>query len=43
MGFKPVPHDRLIFPGPVDPDRLLYCELAEGAFDGIKGKVLRGL
>jgi predicted N-acetyltransferase YhbS len=43
MGFKPVPEGRLIFPGPVDPDRLLYCELVEGAFEGVKGKVLRGL
>jgi len=43
MGFKPVPMGRLIFPGPVDPDRLLYCELVEGAFEGLKGKVLRGI
>jgi predicted N-acetyltransferase YhbS len=43
MGFKPVPQGRLIFPGPVDPERLLYCELAEGVFDGVNGKVLRGL
>jgi predicted N-acetyltransferase YhbS len=43
MGFKPVPQGRLIFPGPVDPERLLYCELVEGAFDGVKGKVRRGL
>jgi len=43
MGFKPVPQGRLIFPGPVDPERLLYCELVEGAFDRVKGKVLRGM
>lgn len=43
MGFKPVPPGKLIFPGPVDPERLLYCELVEGAFDGVKGKVLRGI
>jgi predicted N-acetyltransferase YhbS len=41
MGFKPVPPGRLIFAGPVDPARLLYCELAEGAFEGVKGKVRR--
>ncbi len=41
MGFSPVPPGRLVFAGPVDPDRLLYCELVEGAFDGVKGKVLR--
>jgi predicted N-acetyltransferase YhbS len=41
MGFKPVPPGRLIFAGPVDPERLLYCELDEGAFDGVKGKVRR--
>jgi len=43
MGFKPVPQGKLIFPGPVDPARLLYCELAEGAFDSVTGKVLRSL
>jgi predicted N-acetyltransferase YhbS len=43
MGFKPVPPGRLTFPGPVDPDRLLYCELIDDAFEGIKGKVLRGI
>jgi predicted N-acetyltransferase YhbS len=41
MGFKPVPPGRLIFPGPVDPARLLYCELVKDAFDGVKGRVLR--
>ena len=41
MGFSPVPPGRLVFAGPVDPDRLLYCELVEGAFDGVKGKVRR--
>lgn len=41
MGFFPVPLGRLVFAGPVDPDRLLYCELVEGAFDGVKGKVRR--
>ncbi len=39
MGFKPVPEGRLSFVGPVDPERLLYCELAEGAFEGVAGRV----
>jgi predicted N-acetyltransferase YhbS len=41
MGFKPVPPGRLIFAGPVDPERLLYCELVECAFEGVKGRVRR--
>jgi predicted N-acetyltransferase YhbS len=41
MGFKPVPPGTLIFSGPVDPARLLYCELAENAFAGAQGKVRR--
>lgn len=41
MGFIPVPEGLLIFAGPVDPERLLYCELVPGAFEGIKGKVRR--
>ncbi len=40
MGFKPVPPGRLTFIGPVDPERLLYCELTEGAFDGVSGRVM---
>jgi predicted N-acetyltransferase YhbS len=40
MGFKPVPQGRLTFIGPVDPERLLYCELVEGAFDGVSGRVM---
>jgi len=41
MGFAPVPPGRLVFAGPVDPERLLYCELVEGAFEGVQGKVRR--
>jgi predicted N-acetyltransferase YhbS len=41
LGFRPVPPRSLIFVGPVDPERLLYCELAPGAFAGVKGKVRR--
>ena len=36
-GFAPVPPGRVVLPGPVDPARLLYRELAEGAFDGVSG------
>ena len=41
MGCAPVPPGRLVFAGPVDPERLLYCELVEGAFEGVEGKVRR--
>jgi predicted N-acetyltransferase YhbS len=41
MGFRPVPPGRLTFAGPVDPERLLYFELAEGAFDSVKGRIRR--
>ncbi|SFK40016.1 GNAT family N-acetyltransferase [Methylocapsa palsarum] len=41
MGFVPAPPDRLAFIGPVDPDRLLYHELVEGAFAQARGKVRR--
>jgi predicted N-acetyltransferase YhbS len=39
-GFKRIPKGQVKMPGPVDPARLLVCELAEGAFDGVAG-VLR--
>jgi predicted N-acetyltransferase YhbS len=39
-GFKRVPKGRLVMPGPVDPARLLVCELAEGAFEGVTGAIL---
>ncbi len=39
VGFKRAPAGRLMMPGPVDPGRLLYCELAEGAFAGVAGAV----
>lgn len=38
-GFKPVPKGQVTMPGPVDPARLLVCELAPGAFDGVAGEV----
>jgi len=39
-GFVPVPHGRLSMPGPVDPGRLLVCELEPGAFSGVSGAIL---
>ena len=37
VGFRRVPHGQVTLPGPVDPNRLLICELQPGAFDGVKG------
>jgi predicted N-acetyltransferase YhbS len=41
VGFKRAPRGKVIMPGPVDPDRLLYCELREGAFENISGRMRR--
>jgi predicted N-acetyltransferase YhbS len=38
-GFKRIPAERVIMPGPVDPERLLVAELSAGAFDGVSGPV----
>lgn len=38
-GFKQIPPGRVTMPGPVDPARLLVAELADGAFDGVMGRV----
>jgi predicted N-acetyltransferase YhbS len=38
-GFKRIPPDRAIMPGPVDPARILVAELADGAFDGVSGPI----
>jgi len=38
-GFKHIPKGRGQMPGPVDPARLLVCELEEGAFEGVSGLV----
>jgi predicted N-acetyltransferase YhbS len=38
-GFKRVPRGRATMPGPVDPARLLVCELDAGAFDGVAGAI----
>jgi predicted N-acetyltransferase YhbS len=39
-GFKRVAKGRAAMPGPVDPNRLLVAELAEGAFEGVSGAIL---
>ena len=38
-GFKRIPVGRATMPGPVDPERLLVCELAEGAFNDVSGPI----
>jgi predicted N-acetyltransferase YhbS len=38
-GFKPVAKGRARLPGPVDPERLLVCELVPSAFDGVSGAI----
>jgi predicted N-acetyltransferase YhbS len=40
VGFRKVPEDQLILPGPVDPDRLLFLELKTGAMQTARGLVL---
>ncbi len=39
VGFKRIPKGQVTMPGPVDPARLLICELADSAFDGVNGAV----
>ena len=39
LGFKPIPKGRTTMPGPVDPARLLVCELCAGAFEGVGGPI----
>ena len=41
LGFKAAPMGRIALPGPVDPARLLYCELRPGAFESLHGKIGR--
>jgi predicted N-acetyltransferase YhbS len=38
VGFRRVPAGRIVLPGPVDPARLLYCELEAGALETAKGE-----
>jgi predicted N-acetyltransferase YhbS len=42
LGFKAVPPGRITLPGPVDPARLLYCELAPGALEAASGDARGG-
>ena len=42
MGFKRAPAGRIKMPGPVDPARILYCEIEAGAFEGVSGPVFGG-
>jgi predicted N-acetyltransferase YhbS len=37
VGFKKIPKGRVVMPGPVNYDRLLVAELADGAFADISG------
>jgi predicted N-acetyltransferase YhbS len=39
VGFKKIPQGRATMPGPVDYNRLLVAELADGAFDGVSGTI----
>ncbi len=41
VGFKRVPRCQITMPGPVDPNRLLYCELREGALAATGGRMRR--
>jgi predicted N-acetyltransferase YhbS len=38
-GFRRIPKGGATMPGPVDPARLLVCELVAGAFDGVSGVI----
>jgi predicted N-acetyltransferase YhbS len=38
-GFKRIPKGTATMPGPVDPARLLICELADGAFGEVSGPI----
>jgi predicted N-acetyltransferase YhbS len=39
VGFRRVPKGRATMPGPVDYNRLLVAELADGAFEGVSGEI----
>ena len=39
VGFKTIPKGTVTMPGPVDPARLLVCDLASGASDSIGGAI----
>lgn len=40
LGFRKVPRGRLSLPRPVDPERLLVCELTPGAGEALDGAVV---
>ncbi|RUO99402.1 GNAT family N-acetyltransferase [Hyphomicrobium sp.] len=37
FGFKPVPMGQIVFPGPVNPQRILACELVADALSNYRG------
>ncbi|MFL6797410.1 MAG: GNAT family N-acetyltransferase [Xanthobacteraceae bacterium] len=39
FGFKAIPKGSVALPGPVDPARLLVCELRDRAFEGVSGPI----
>ena len=41
FGFQRIPHDKITLPGPVDPQRLLGCELVENAARNYAGNAMR--
>jgi predicted N-acetyltransferase YhbS len=40
FGFRPAPPGQVVFPGPVDPLRILACELEAGALAAYRGLVV---
>jgi predicted N-acetyltransferase YhbS len=41
VGFAPLPHDSVRFPGPVDRGRILGLALVDGVLESLKGEVRR--
>lgn len=39
LGFTRIPYDQIVMPRPVDRDRLLACEMVEGALAKLQGDV----
>jgi predicted N-acetyltransferase YhbS len=39
VGFKKISRGVATMPGPVDPARLLVCELVDGSFEGVSGAI----
>ncbi len=40
FGFKAVPAGQIVFPGPVNPARILACELKDGAIASYRGLIV---